>query len=282
MQLQAAKCPECGAEIQVPSDRSTIKCMYCGKDILVPQAIAAAGSPPVENLIQLAQAAEEAGNHEEAFSYWNRVLEVDPENLEAWIGKALSAGWQSNLLGDRLGEMVSGIERGLQLAGDFGRDLAEATADQALAVVQAYYGISIDHTMKYIEVDSAWPEHIDRVLSMIDTMQKVIEWSPKDVKLHTETLDLVDNLLKGIEYPKGEFAEGYEYLNVPPELRPRLENLRADLIARIKVQDPTYVPKKVKPVKGPGCGCQIVVILVLLVIAAIALYYFMKFSRGDF
>jgi hypothetical protein len=65
-------------------------------------------------------------------------------------------------------------------------------------------------------------------------------------------------------------------------LRPRLETSRIDLVAKIKAQDPTYVPKEVKPVKGPGCGCQLVVLLVALVIVAVALHFLIKFSKGDF
>jgi len=255
--------------------------MYCGKDILVRQAINAAGTP-VEHLIQLAKAAEDSGNHEEAYQYWTRALEVDPTNAVAWLGKAVAAGWQSNLMQNRLAEMISGIDQALKFSGGEREHLLIEAAQQIVGVVQAYYGLSIDHTMEFISVDTAWPEHIERSLAMLDAMSTAIALAPNDLNVKTEALAIIDALLKGIEYPKGEFSEGFEYLNVSPELRVRLESIRADLVAKIKVLDPTFVPKDVKPVQGPGCGCQIVVILIVIVIAAIALYYFMKFSRGDF
>jgi tetratricopeptide (TPR) repeat protein len=255
--------------------------MYCGKDIRVQQAISAAG-PPVDHLIQLAQAAEASGNHEEAYEYWTRALEVDPTNASAWIGKAISAGWQSNLIQDRLSEMTAGIDQALNYSDKEREGLAEEASHRIVEVVQAYYGLSIDHTMEFITVDTSWPEHIERSLSMLEAMSKAIELAPGDLHVKTETLAIVEALLKGIEYPKGEFSEGFEYLNVPPDLRPRLESSRIDLVAKIKVQDPTYVPKDVKPVKGPGCGCQLVVLLVALVIAAVVLHFLIKFSKGDF
>jgi tetratricopeptide (TPR) repeat protein len=255
--------------------------MYCGKDILVQQAISAAG-PPVGHLIQLAQAAEASGNHEEAYQYWTRALEVDPTNANAWLGKAISAGWQSNLIQDRLAEMISGIDQALIYSGKDRTKLAEEASNRIVEVVQAYYGLSIDHTMEFISVDTSWPEHIERSLSMLASMQKGIELAPNDLHAKTETLAIVEALLKGIEYPKGELSEGFEYLNVPPELRPRLESIRIDLVAKIKVQDPTYVVKEVKPVKGPGCGCQLVVLVVALIIAAVVLHFLVKFSKGDF
>jgi hypothetical protein len=113
-------------------------------------------------------------------------------------------------------------------------------------------------------------------------MQRGIELAPNDLHAKTETLAIVEALLKGIEYPKGELSEGYEYLTVPPELRPRLESIRIDLIARIKAQDPTFVAKVVKPVKGPGCGSYLVVLVVALIIAAVVLHFLIKFSKGDF
>jgi tetratricopeptide (TPR) repeat protein len=255
--------------------------MYCGKDILIQQAISAAG-PPVVHLVQLAQAAETSGNHEEAYQYWTRALEVDPTNAVAWLGKAVAAGWQSNLIQDRLAEMISGIDQALIHSGNDRTKLAEESAHRIVEVVQAYYGLSIDHTMEFISVDTSWPEHIERSLSMLAAMQKGIELAPNDLHAKTETLAIVEALLKGIEYPKGEFSEGYEYLTVPPELRPRLESVRVDLVAKIKVQDPTFVAKEVKPVKGPGCGCYLVVLVVALIIAAVVVHFLVKFSKGDF
>ena len=281
MAFQAAKCPECGADIKVPSDRDTVKCMYCGKDIIVRQAINAAG-PPIKHLIQLAQAAETSGNHEEAYEYWTRALEVDPTNAIAWLGKAISAGWQSNLIQDRLAEMIAGIDQALKFSGGEREHLLIEAAHQIVEVVQAYYGLSIDHTMEFISVDTAWPEHIERSLAMLDAMSTAIALAPNELNVKTEALAILDALLKGIEYPKGEISEGFEYLNVSPELRVRLESIRVDLVAKIKLLDPTFVPKDVKPVKGPGCGCQIVVILVIVVVAIVVLFYMMKFSRGDF
>lgn len=255
--------------------------MYCGKDIRVQQTISAAG-PPVDHLIQLAQAAEGSGNYEEAYQYWTRALEVDPTNASAWLGKAISAGWQSNLIQDRLAEMTSGIDQALNYSGRDRTKLAEEASHRIVEVIQAYYGLSIDHTMEFITVDTSWPEHIERSLSMLTAMQKAIELASGDLHAKTETLAIVEALLKGIEYPKGEFSEGFEYLNVPPDLRPRLESVRTDLVAKIKAQDPTYVAMGVKPVKGPGCGCQFVVIVVALVIAAVVLHFLIKFSKGDF
>jgi DNA-directed RNA polymerase subunit RPC12/RpoP len=39
MTFQAGKCPECGGDLQLPDDRTTVKCMYCGVDVTVQEVI---------------------------------------------------------------------------------------------------------------------------------------------------------------------------------------------------------------------------------------------------
>jgi len=91
MAFKAAKCPNCAGDLQLPDDRDNVKCMYCGSDIIVREAIkAAAGGVNIENLIMLAKSAEKAKRNDEAYEYYSTVLEHDPKNINAWIGKGFS------------------------------------------------------------------------------------------------------------------------------------------------------------------------------------------------
>jgi len=65
---------------------------------------------------KLAKAADNASNHEEAYGYYARILEIDPENADAWIGKALAAGWMSKLGRDRFSEVVTGCDEAIRLS----------------------------------------------------------------------------------------------------------------------------------------------------------------------
>jgi Flp pilus assembly protein TadD len=85
-QLTIAKCPSCGADLRIAGD-GTARCSYCNKDIIV-SGSPAPSSGAVQNLVTLARAANDAGNDEEASALWTRVLEQDPKNSEAWVGKA--------------------------------------------------------------------------------------------------------------------------------------------------------------------------------------------------
>ena len=92
MTFEAAKCPNCNGELQLPRDRVSAKCLYCGADIVVREAIHGAAVTNVDNLLKLADAASSAGNSEEAYNYYTKVLEFDSTNHLAWFGKALAAG----------------------------------------------------------------------------------------------------------------------------------------------------------------------------------------------
>ena len=58
----------------------------------------------IANLLGMAKTAAMGGNNQEALSYFNRVLEIDPTVSEAWMGKGAAAAWQSNLVNIRLPE----------------------------------------------------------------------------------------------------------------------------------------------------------------------------------
>ena len=90
MDLKQAKCPSCGAGLQIPLDREKWHCGYCGSDFLVSDGISAAVSENKEALKQLARAAEEAKNWTEANKLWTKVLARDANDAEAWFQKGIS------------------------------------------------------------------------------------------------------------------------------------------------------------------------------------------------
>ena len=51
----------------------------------------------IENYLAMAQNAYGASNLDEAQSYCNKIIEIDPKNYMAWMLKGKSAGWQSTI-----------------------------------------------------------------------------------------------------------------------------------------------------------------------------------------
>ncbi|HEY6806876.1 MAG TPA: tetratricopeptide repeat protein [Pyrinomonadaceae bacterium] len=90
--------------------------MYCGSEVIVREAIQAAASASVPNLLRLANAAARSGNHQEAYDYFTRVLEFNVNNAEAWAGKAEAAGWLTNQQSFRIPEMINYFSTALEVA----------------------------------------------------------------------------------------------------------------------------------------------------------------------
>lgn len=99
MSFVAAKCPGCGASIQLPDDRKSANCMYCGTSVIVEEAVklAAASGPDAKTLVELGNSSLEAGRDEEAYSYFSRATELELNNSGAWFGKAKASSGQATL-----------------------------------------------------------------------------------------------------------------------------------------------------------------------------------------
>lgn len=104
MELTTAKCPECGAELKIPEGKDIITCDYCGANVIVKDLIGTGNN--IDNFRSLANSALQGGSFQEAYDYYNKVLELNDTDPDAWLGKALCAGSLSGLSDIRFDEML--------------------------------------------------------------------------------------------------------------------------------------------------------------------------------
>ena len=98
MEFKAAKCPSCGGDLQLPTDKERVKCMYCGNDVVIKQAIAASSGINPSSVRELALAAYQSKNYESSLQKWDQILSVDSNNAEAWLYRGLAVLQMSELL----------------------------------------------------------------------------------------------------------------------------------------------------------------------------------------
>lgn len=103
--FKAATCPNCGGDLQLPTNVESVNCMYCGSEIVVQDAL----EKNITNLLSMADTALAGRNHEEAYNYYNQILEIDLTNYYAWSGKAISAVWLSTPKNPRFFECKTAI-----------------------------------------------------------------------------------------------------------------------------------------------------------------------------
>jgi len=124
MVLVAAVCPQCSGALQIPEERDFVKCQYCGTDIMVrepvrpaqyvrlvqPAASAVQAPANPAHLRELGREALEAGNAEEAYSYFGRALELDPKDAQAWTGRADALALASGAYNLRFKDMIAALD----------------------------------------------------------------------------------------------------------------------------------------------------------------------------
>lgn len=173
MAFKAAKCPNCAGELQVPDERNTVKCMYCGSDIIVREAIkAAVAGVNIENLFNLAKSAFDAGNFQEAFDYYTRVLEVDAQNYDAWLGKGLSAGWMSTLAEFRFPEMINGVDKALEYSPDNLKEQMKVKAAYGIHdIITACRNVVADHKIEHGYLEKVKIDIIFKRRNLIEALE---------------------------------------------------------------------------------------------------------------
>jgi tetratricopeptide (TPR) repeat protein len=87
MELVAAKCPSCGADIQVPNNKDFAFCTFCGSNVKVRESVIMKSDVDTDNLVTLGNVELQAKDYNEAMDYFTRVLEADGKNHNAWLGK---------------------------------------------------------------------------------------------------------------------------------------------------------------------------------------------------
>jgi hypothetical protein len=94
MKVVLLRCKTCGGSLETSDSRSSAKCIYCGSLHVVETGGTSNGQKLAALLIIAEECRKERRDRErknrEANRYYTRVLEMDPGNVEAWIGRGLT------------------------------------------------------------------------------------------------------------------------------------------------------------------------------------------------
>jgi tetratricopeptide (TPR) repeat protein len=252
MIFKEARCPNCGGELQLPEDKATVKCMYCGGDIIVQEAIHTAEESNVPNWLILAKAAIDGRNYQEAFNYYTKVLEVDPQNYEAWFGKGEAAGWLSTLADFRLSEMLADIENAIKNAPEEIREnLISRSADCINSITIAYYQLAREHLLKFIALENTYKNYIDQCNILLQILEYAHNLSPKDRKIMENIILICTDLIKEVKYVdpyhSDVWGNPHRYMTafVAEELAENLKTKINQFVNKIQEIDSSYQPPQI-------------------------------------
>lgn len=195
MGIRKLTCPSCGAQVDIPVDLGTAHCVYCGSKLLVGRADEVEREA-IETHLQLGRTALEANNSQEALEHFNKVLEADPKNVEAWIGKAKASQGLSTVTHDRLDEALRYIDKALEL------DPESAAARRAKGEIKWAHS----RWWNYLG-NEEWKLAVkmaDTYLQPVDLTEAIVGVHPSRESLaHTE---IAPHVRKALDYYRGAFA----------------------------------------------------------------------------
>ena len=258
MIFKAAQCPNCGGQLQVPTNRDTVICMYCGQTIEIERALQETSARDTSNLMTLAIAAKSAGNNNEAYDYFTRILEHEPGNHAAWIGKGEAAGWLSTLANSRLTEMVFDAQQAVKFAPEPKSEIAKQVADIMNRVAVAYGILAQNHLTEFIEQQTSWAEYLTRCSETLNVYAAAHSLDPTEPKYIKNIIAVCWDNMSGRSY-RDRFdldANGNPIAKawfLAPAYNQTMQNQMNEYAAKMQQLDPTYQPPVVNVAKPAGC-----------------------------
>lgn len=228
--------------------------------------------------MQLAKTAAAASNPDEAYRYYTKILEVESANYEAWFGKAEAAGWNSNLRSGRFPELLSGIQRAIQVAPvNIQQGLRERGASVIGAVSAAYFRLSHQHFLEYVALNDSWGEHVSRSAEALAALAGANDMDPRNRTVLEIGILISQSLLQGTEYadPYDTDSEGNPELKswlLMEPARAHVQRYFDTFVLKLKAMDPTYKSPEIKIAGGSGCGTVAAILVVLVVLGGGALW----------
>ena len=120
-------CQTCGTKYSVEEAKK----MMIEGTVNVSGTVKVDNTDKIKNYLEMAKSAYEAGNKGEAEAYCNRIIEIEPQNYEAWFMKGKAAGWQSTIANVRIEESVQCFSKAVDYAPEDKTDaIKEAAANE--------------------------------------------------------------------------------------------------------------------------------------------------------
>jgi tetratricopeptide (TPR) repeat protein len=112
------KCPSCGSVMGKPDHTGLVQCGYCGTTITYHPPVEKVERKNIERYLEICKTALAGSNYDEAIQYANKILEIDPENFDAWINKATATFWLTTATNNRFDEAMEYVLKAEQIDKD--------------------------------------------------------------------------------------------------------------------------------------------------------------------
>jgi len=159
------KCTSCGALQEI---NETQNCTYCGSIIELETGKSnyqTTMKSETGNLMAMAETAIEATNWDEALQYFNRVLEKDITNSDAWLGKGIAIVYTSKIGELKTTEAIAYWKNALKHSANQ-EAMEKRVAKEINTVVNTFYPIIENHFIQYKDLDNSYNELVAKFVTL--------------------------------------------------------------------------------------------------------------------
>ena len=160
-------CQSCGTKYSVEEAK---KMMIEGKVDVSGSTVKVDENDKISNYFMMATNAYDADNKSEAENYCNKIIEIDPENSEAWFLKGKSAGWQSSLANIRFEETVNAFQKAINYSSE--KEKKKVTKEAVDEITNLCNALVTTACNNYAESDTVGSA--STILSAVSTMIKTM------------------------------------------------------------------------------------------------------------
>lgn len=159
------KCTSCGATQELAA---TQQCGFCGNVIEKEKAqenYKFFTTGEIGNLMMMAETAVEATNWEEALQYFNKALEKDITNSDAWLGKGIAMVYTSKIGDIKTKEAIAYWKNAIKHASN-GDAMGKRVAKEINLVVNAFYPAIENHYIEFHNLENSYQELVSRFATL--------------------------------------------------------------------------------------------------------------------
>ena len=177
------KCTSCGSTQELAANH---QCGYCGSAIEQEKAqenYKASTTGEVGNLMMMAETAVDATNWEEALQYYNKVLEKDITNSDAWLGKGIAMVYTSKIGDIKTKEAIAYWKNAIKHA-ENADAMGKRVAKEINTVVNAFYPAIENHYIEFSGLDNSYQELVSRFATLENAQDYATQLDNDNITFH--------------------------------------------------------------------------------------------------
>lgn len=245
MPFHVAKCPTCGASLELEKPSDIMICKFCGNKIFFKESMEG-DLNKVSNYLKLANDEMESGNFQKAIEYFNKVLENDPQNSAAHLGKGLSSSRQYTVDDFKFKELLAGYSTARKYVQDNGkREFTSSSTD-----LLYYHGLNCEKKLyeKFIYgvPDKELDYFVEKSFQIIGFYQAIYQINEYDLRSPKRIVEITKSLSLGVKGKGNRYDSNCNLIHdwryeLKPEVIERIKTIQNDYVKIIKKIEPEFV-----------------------------------------